>query len=173
MELYNQRLTPFFSQMSFRQCVHWAYINCTYLFKGYETFYNLHKWGSVEEVQNLIHYGYLFLVDNPPFSLDDYITRLYQITPDSEKFPNVETVYAMNCSCAIYDMLYYINNQEIAHIYSISNICIENAEILEKERRLPLIISGEVEINIIEAQIMLEEYNRQYDIILQVKSSDI
>jgi uncharacterized protein YjaG (DUF416 family) len=167
----NYLLLELIKKLTYKQAILFCYLNCIELYKNYEDFCLLEKWGNTVVMKELIKKGDDFLNDGREFQIEECIERLYSISPDTEVFPSVNAIYALDSCSAVYNMLYYIVNKDIEHVYSVSDLCFNSAYIFAINKKGDFKIELDFEEEVLNSDIMIQEQLRQENLITKILNS--
>lgn len=93
------------------------------LIPNYAYFAQYSNWGNVHLLNDII-----FLLQNNIRNSDlklDFLLlqkKLLEVSPDSEQFPNIYSTYALDCCAALSDLLFYVQNNDLDFVKSISSL---------------------------------------------------
>ena len=94
---------------------------CGRLLPKYVSFSKNHSWGDVEVLKHSIDFckrskGF----DQNNFEIQNYLDKVEPNIPDMDDFGDFDGSYALNASCAVYELLEYLYDGDVSHIFNIS-----------------------------------------------------
>jgi uncharacterized protein YjaG (DUF416 family) len=110
-------------QLPFRKDIEFALNICIRLLPDYVSFYQNNEWGDPKKVKEAIDF-----CERNSSSLDIDMNQLSKIkeeldsvTPDTEGFGDWDGSYALNSSCAVLELLEYLQDRDKDHILNIGS----------------------------------------------------
>ena len=94
---------------------------CDRLLPEYTSFSENHNWGNPDLLKECIEFCRVHkgtLVNHS--DVKSYLDRLDPIIPDMDDFGDFDSSYALNASCAVYELLEYLSDKDKSHIFNIS-----------------------------------------------------
>jgi len=94
---------------------------CERLLPKYVSFSKKHSWGNVEVLNDSINFckkSKGFNQNN--FDIQNYLNKVAPNIPDMDDFGDFDGSYALNASCAVYELLEYLYDRDVSHLFNIS-----------------------------------------------------
>jgi len=94
---------------------------CDRLLPEYTSFSENHNWGNPDLLKECIEFCRLHKGTQVNHSdVKSYFDKLDPIIPDMDDFGDFDSSYALNASCAVYELLEYLSDKDTSHIFNIS-----------------------------------------------------
>lgn len=94
---------------------------CERLQPEYTSFSENHNWGDADLLKACIEFcraGKGTMVNHSDIKF--YLDKLDPNIPDMDDFGDFDSSYALNASCAVYELLEYLSDKDKSHIFNIS-----------------------------------------------------
>jgi len=133
---------------------------CERLLPDYIGFYQEFNWGNPEILKESIQYikdSVLNGVDEE--QVNQLLTRLEEVLPDTEEFPDPLGTYALNAGCAVFELLEYLTDPEIDHLLNISSVITDTIDF-----KLSELETGLSEEELLKHPELLKEWNNQLEL---------
>lgn len=94
---------------------------CRRLFSDYVLFSVNNSWGDVEQLKEAIEFCEINKSNlQVPANIQSYLDQTDLNMPDTNDFGDFDDSYALNASCAVYELLNYLLDKDTTHIFNIS-----------------------------------------------------
>ncbi len=133
---------------------------CERLLPDYIGFYNEFNWGNPEILKDSIQY----IKDSVSAEVNkekvnQLLTGLEEVLPDTEDFTDPSGTYALNAGCAVFELLEYLIDPEIDHLLNISSVITDTIDFKLSELETDL-----NEEELLKHPEMLKEWNYQLEL---------
>ncbi|WP_025145854.1 DUF416 family protein [Pedobacter jeongneungensis] len=133
---------------------------CERLLPDYIGFYQEFNWGNPEILKESIQYikdSVLNGVNEE--QVNQLLTRLEEVLPDTEEFTDPLGTYALNAGCAVFELLEYLTDPEIDHLLNISSVITDTIDF-----KLSELETGLSEEELLKHPELLKEWNNQLEL---------
>lgn len=157
---FYERLSKQLTLLPKHQLISFGLDICERLLPDYVEFHDQFNWGDPEILKKSIQY----IKDSVSEAVDEekvnqLLTGLEEVLPDTEDFTDPLGTYALNAGCAVFELLEYLIDPEIDHLLNISSVITDTLDF-----KLSELESDLNEEDLLKHPEMLKEWNYQLEL---------
>lgn len=112
---------------------------CERLLSDYVDFYQKFSWGDPVVLKESIQYSKDSISNTiDQEKVNQLLTDLEEVLPDTEEFTDPLGTYALNAGCAVFELLEYLIDPEIDHLLNISSAITDTIDFKLSEQEIDL-----------------------------------
>jgi uncharacterized protein YjaG (DUF416 family) len=146
------------------------------LYPNYIAFENISHWGNHKILEDAISFIFQYIINEESFiipEIEDMISRIDLVTPDTEDFPGILTSFALDACTSILDILQFIIDKNAEHIVDVAIYARDTVDMFIQERDDMNSLDPSIDIQIEHDDFMLKEKSRQRKLIATLANIDL
>ncbi len=150
-------------------------LTCEKLYPNYVFFYKSTGWGNPDVLIEGLALIYQYLIKDDLFSvkeIEDLITNIDVVTPDTEDFPGIATSFALDSCTSVYSVLSYLIDNNIEYIVDVATYARDTVDMFIQEKYDLKSSDPDIELTIANDSLMIEEKKRQKELLNKLKTLD-
>ncbi|MGN8071583.1 DUF416 family protein [Mucilaginibacter sp. 22184] len=176
MDIYRKEIEVDLIKLSHTGRLLFAVLTSERLYPNYVLFQNQNGWGNNEVLQQAIVLIYESILHPDKMDLrfiEDAISEVDLITPDTEQFPGILTSFVLDACTSVYSTLSYLLDHKLDNIIDVATYARDTVDMYIQERDDMGYQDPDFEIKIANDRFMVAEKKRQKDLAISLsKMSD-
>ena len=173
MDLYRKLIAEKLSGLSDDKNIVFSLLICEKLLPNYKCFSVKYNFGDAEQLKSIISDLYSnLLAENIKYDINQYISKVDSITPNTEDFDAIYASFALDACTAILSTLQFIKNKDINDVIDVAIYARDTVDMYILERN-DLANNNNLVLLIEHNFFMLAEKKRQLDVIDFLKKLEV
>lgn len=171
MNAFEQEIKTKLLSLSEKGKVLFSVLTCEKLYPHYVAFEAKYKWGNSKLFADAISLTYEFLINSKAVSVDeikDTLSKIDLATPDMDDFGSALSSFALNAATSTYSTLQYLLDGKIDHITDVVSYTLDTIDMFIQEKEDMSTLDPSREIQIENDDFMLQEQQRERELINQL-----
>lgn len=176
MDAYRNEVKKLIETLDDRGKILFAVLTSERLYSNYVAFEQAYNWGEPQVLEEAISTVYLHLIKDDLIEddeIEDLISRVELVTPDTEDFPGILTSFALDACTSVLGTLQFILDRDAEHIIDIATYARDTVDMFIQERDDMNSLDPSINIQIEHDDFMVREKERQRTLIKTIANMNL